>query len=73
LQINPPERHGHAMAVFGVGTICGPIMGPALGVSSLSCPINQSLILNTQTFESKAVWMRKAMLNICQPNAAGET
>src|SRR5437868_432661 len=27
LQINPPERHGHAMAVFGVGTICGPIMG----------------------------------------------
>jgi DHA2 family multidrug resistance protein len=31
LQINPPERHGHAMAVFGIGTICGPIMGPALG------------------------------------------
>jgi DHA2 family multidrug resistance protein len=31
LQINPPERHGHAMAVFGIGTILGPIMGPALG------------------------------------------
>ena len=31
LQINRPQRHGHAMAVFGVGTICGPIMGPALG------------------------------------------
>jgi DHA2 family multidrug resistance protein len=31
LQINPPERHGHAMAVFGSGTIVGPIMGPALG------------------------------------------
>src|SRR4029079_8803656 len=31
LQINPPERHGHAMAVFGTGTIVGPIMGPALG------------------------------------------
>jgi MFS transporter, DHA2 family, multidrug resistance protein len=31
LQINPPERHGHAMAVFGTGTILGPIMGPALG------------------------------------------
>ena len=28
---NPPERHGRAMAVFGMGTICGPIMGPALG------------------------------------------
>ncbi len=31
LQINPPERHGHAMAVFGTGTVMGPIMGPALG------------------------------------------
>jgi DHA2 family multidrug resistance protein len=31
LQINPPERHGHAMAVFGTGTILGPIIGPALG------------------------------------------
>jgi DHA2 family multidrug resistance protein len=31
LQINPPERHGHAMAVFGIGTIMGPIMGPMLG------------------------------------------
>jgi DHA2 family multidrug resistance protein len=31
LQINPPERHGTAMAVFGIGTILGPIMGPALG------------------------------------------
>ncbi len=31
LQINPPERHGQAMAVFGIGTILGPIMGPALG------------------------------------------
>ncbi|HEX5455251.1 MAG TPA: DHA2 family efflux MFS transporter permease subunit, partial [Stellaceae bacterium] len=31
LQINPPERHGQAMAVFGLGTILGPIAGPALG------------------------------------------
>jgi DHA2 family multidrug resistance protein len=31
LQINPPERHGQAMAVFGLGTILGPIMGPMLG------------------------------------------
>jgi DHA2 family multidrug resistance protein len=31
LQINPPERHGHAMAVFGIGTILGPICGPVLG------------------------------------------
>ncbi len=30
-QINPPERHGQAMAVWGSGVILGPIMGPALG------------------------------------------
>jgi len=31
LQINPIERHGQAMAVFGIGTILGPICGPVLG------------------------------------------
>ena len=31
LRINPPERHGNAMAIFGMGTIFGPIMGPMLG------------------------------------------
>src|SRR5262249_47222801 len=31
LQINPPERHGQAMAVLGGGTLLGPICGPILG------------------------------------------
>jgi DHA2 family multidrug resistance protein len=31
LRINPPERHGTAMAIFGTGTILGPMMGPVLG------------------------------------------
>jgi DHA2 family multidrug resistance protein len=31
LDINPPERHGPAMAVWGMGSILGPIIGPALG------------------------------------------
>jgi MFS transporter, DHA2 family, multidrug resistance protein len=31
LQINPPQRHGQAMAIFGVGTLLGPICGPILG------------------------------------------
>ncbi len=30
-QINPPERHGQAMAVWGIGVMVGPITGPALG------------------------------------------
>ena len=31
LQINPPERHGQAMAMWGMGVMLGPIIGPALG------------------------------------------
>ena len=31
LQINPPDRHAQAMAVWGMGVILGPIIGPALG------------------------------------------
>lgn len=31
LDINPPERHGPAMAIWGIGAILGPIIGPALG------------------------------------------
>jgi DHA2 family multidrug resistance protein len=31
LQINPPQRHARAMAVWGLGVILGPIIGPALG------------------------------------------
>ncbi len=31
LGINPPERHGQAMAVWGTGAMVGPIIGPALG------------------------------------------
>jgi DHA2 family multidrug resistance protein len=28
---NPPEKHGQAMAIWGIGTMLGPIIGPALG------------------------------------------
>jgi DHA2 family multidrug resistance protein len=31
LDINPPERHARAMAIWGMGVIIGPIVGPALG------------------------------------------
>src|SRR5439155_24894965 len=30
-QINPSEQHAKAMAVWGMGVILGPIIGPALG------------------------------------------
>jgi DHA2 family multidrug resistance protein len=31
LDINPPEKHGQAMAVWGAGALIGPILGPGLG------------------------------------------
>ena len=31
LDINPPERHGQAMATFSMGAMLAPIMGPVLG------------------------------------------
>ncbi len=31
LDINPVEKHGQAMAVWGMGVLIGPIVGPALG------------------------------------------
>ncbi|HWW64787.1 MAG TPA: DHA2 family efflux MFS transporter permease subunit [Sphingomonadaceae bacterium] len=31
LDINPPERHGHAMAIWTMGAIMAPILGPVLG------------------------------------------
>jgi MFS transporter, DHA2 family, multidrug resistance protein len=31
MQINPPERHGQAIAVWGIGVMLGPIFGPLLG------------------------------------------
>jgi DHA2 family multidrug resistance protein len=31
LDINPPERHGRAMAVWGMAVVLGPIIGPVIG------------------------------------------
>jgi MFS family permease len=31
LDINPPSRQGQAMAVWGMGVMVGPILGPTLG------------------------------------------
>ena len=31
IDINPPERRGNAMAIWGLGAVLGPIIGPVLG------------------------------------------
>ena len=31
LDINPPENHAKAMAIYGLGSMLGPLIGPTLG------------------------------------------
>jgi DHA2 family multidrug resistance protein len=31
MEINPPEKQGHALALWGMGVTVGPILGPTLG------------------------------------------
>lgn len=31
IDINPPEHHGRAMAMWGMGVVIGPLIGPVLG------------------------------------------
>ena len=31
LDINPPERHGSALALWGIGAVIGPVVGPLTG------------------------------------------
>jgi MFS transporter, DHA2 family, multidrug resistance protein len=61
LDINPPDRHGQAMAVWGMGAMLGPIVGPALGgwltdnlswrwVFYINLPIGVATYLGISTF-----------------------
>ncbi|HEX7871411.1 MAG TPA: DHA2 family efflux MFS transporter permease subunit [Sphingobium sp.] len=67
LDINPPERHGQAMAAYGMGSILGPIVGPTLGgyitdtldwrwIFFINVPLGIIAFLGLSTFmsESKA-------------------
>ena len=40
--INPPERHARAMALFGGGIMIGPILGPVIGGDRKSTRLNSS-------------------------------
>jgi len=66
LDINPPERHGQAMALWGAGTLLGPVMGPVLGgwltdqfswrwVFFINLPIGALALLGVWLFMTNAV------------------
>src|SRR3546814_15946094 len=41
LDINPPDRHGPAMAIWGMGAILGPTVGPEIGRASCRAKVCQ--------------------------------
>jgi DHA2 family multidrug resistance protein len=65
LDINPPERHGQAMALYGMGSILGPIAGPTLGgwitdtldwrwIFFINVPVGIVAFIGLTTFMSEA-------------------
>lgn len=72
LDINPREKHGQAMAMWGVGVMLGPILGPTLGgylteyynwrwVFYINVPIGAAAIMGISIFmeETKKTPERK--------------
>jgi MFS transporter, DHA2 family, multidrug resistance protein len=65
LDINPPAKHGQAMAIWGVGIMIGPILGPALGgwltdnyswrwVFFINLPVGVLALLGIMTFVTES-------------------
>lgn len=75
LDINPPDRHGPAMAVWGMGAMLGPIIGPALGgwltenlswrwVFYINLPIGLLAFIGMSTFLSETKNSAKLRLDL---------
>ncbi|CAN5234636.1 DHA2 family efflux MFS transporter permease subunit [soil metagenome] len=65
LDINPPDRHGQAMALYGIGSMVGPIAGPTLGgyitdtldwrwIFFINVPVGIVAFVGLSTFMSEA-------------------
>lgn len=75
LDINPPENHGPAMSIWGMGAILGPIIGPALGgyltqnydwrwVFYINLPVGVVAFLGLSLFLSEARSLEKPRLDL---------
>lgn len=70
LDLNPKEKHGQAMALWGMGVMLGPIIGPSLGgwlteywdwrwVFYINLPIGIATFFGALTFMAEEVKERK--------------
>ena len=75
LETFPPKQHGMAMAIFGMGIMCGPIAGPILGgwitdtwswrwIFYINVPIGIISILLTLMVISDPPYMKRVRMKI---------
>jgi DHA2 family multidrug resistance protein len=75
LEAFPPAQHGVAMAIFGVGAMTGPILGPIMGgwitdnwswrwIFYINIPIGALAILMNVLVIEDPPWMRKVRMRI---------
>jgi DHA2 family multidrug resistance protein len=75
LETFPPSQHGMAMAIFGVGIMFGPIIGPLLGgwitdnwswhwIFFINVPIGLISILMTLSFITDPPYMKRIKMKI---------
>jgi DHA2 family multidrug resistance protein len=75
LDINPPERHGSAMAFWGMGAVMAPIFGPVLGgwltedmtwrwVFYINVPVGIAAFIGLSSFLGESKIDRSAKLDL---------
>lgn len=75
LEAFPPKQHGVAMAIFGIGTMVGPIMGPIMGgwitdnwswrwIFYINIPIGALAILMNVIVIEDPPWMRRLRMRV---------
>jgi DHA2 family multidrug resistance protein len=71
LESFPPEQHGMAMAVYGVGVVVAPVIGPTLGgwitdsfswrwIFFINLPVGLAALLMAQVFIEDPAYLKRA-------------
>jgi len=75
LEAFPPQQHGMAMAIFGIGAMVGPILGPIMGgwitdnwswrwIFYINIPIGALAVVMNLIVIQDPPWMRRARMRI---------